>query len=66
MDNDGVVGQLVEVGDGGEEDDGAGGDRDEAPVADRGEDGEERVGIMPDAQYLVSAEECERPATGGS
>jgi hypothetical protein len=52
VDDDGEVDQLVEVGDGGEEDAGGGGDGDELSVPDGGEDGEQRVGVVPDRDNL--------------
>lgn len=48
----GIIGQLVEVGDGGQEDRGGRGDGDELAGADRGEDGEQRVSIVADREDL--------------
>ncbi len=52
MQDDGVVGQLVEVRDGGQEDRGRGGDGDELARADGREDGEEGVSIVADGLNL--------------
>lgn len=50
--HDRVLGELVEVRDGGEEDVGGGCDGDELARADRREDGEERVGVVADRLNL--------------
>lgn len=71
-----VLGELVEVGDGGQEDVGGGGDRGELARADGGEDGEERVVVVADRLdlyllasviYLVSQQDIPlaRPALPG-
>ena len=46
MEDDGVVRQFVQVGDGGKKNRGSGGDGDELPRADGGENGEQRVSIV--------------------
>lgn len=50
-----MVGQLVEVRDGGEEDVGRGGDGDELSGADGGVDGKQRVGIVSDWDDLETS-----------
>ena len=51
-----VVGQLVEVRDGREEDIGSGGDGGKLAGTDRAEDGEERVGVVADRLDLRGSE----------
>lgn len=52
MQNDGILCELVEVGDGGEQDVGGGGNGSELARADGGEDREERVVVMADRSDL--------------
>lgn len=52
MKDNGEVDQLVKVGDGGEKDGRGGGDGDQLSGPDGSEDGEQRIGIVPDGDDL--------------
>lgn len=52
VNDDGKIGESVEVRDGGHQDGGSGGDGDELAISDGGEDREEGVGVVTDGLDL--------------